>query len=127
MILGATAAIWIDREYTAEYGQKIKISDTNTLTITPGAMASAALALGAAFLPGMGKWSALLAGFAGGGVVYEGAKLAEDQILPLLGSPKTVPSTSVTSAAPVAAMAAGFRGVPNWQTRHNLRHFGRAA
>ncbi len=128
MVAGATAAIWIDREYTAQYGQRIKISDTNTLTITPGAMASAALALGAAFLPGGSRVVAFAAGLAGGGLVYEGAKLAEDQVLPLLGSPKTVPSTSLSSAAAVPAMSAGFRrGIPSWQTRQTLRHFGRAA
>jgi hypothetical protein len=128
MIAGATAAIWLDREYTGEYGQKIKISDTNTLTITPGAMASAALALGAAFMPGSSKIVAFFGGLAGGGLVYEGAKLAEDQVLPLLGSPKTVPSTSISTTAPVPAMAAGFRrGIPTWQTRQALRHFGQAA
>jgi len=125
MIAGATAAIWVDREYTAQYGAKVKLSDTNTLTITPGLMGSAALALGAMFLP-MGGFGAFAAGFAGGGLVYEGAKLAEDQILPLLGSPKTVPSTNaMNSGAPVAAMSAGR--VPGWQVRQNLRHFRAAA
>src|SRR5215470_16545935 len=109
MIAGATAAIYIDREYTAQYGTKVKLSDTNTLTITPGLMGSAALALGAMFLPGGKAWVAALVGVAGGGLVYEGAKLAEDQILPLLGSPKTVPSTSALNAgAAVPAMAAGY-------------------
>lgn len=127
MIAGGAAAIYVDREYGAEYSQKIKLSDTNTLTITPGAMGAAALLVGLAFVPGSSPMlKGVVAGLAGGAAVYEGANLVEDQIFPLLGMPKnSVTGPQLPQAA--AAQTAGYlRGVPRWQTSAALRSLGRA-
>lgn len=126
MIAGGAGAIYVDREYGAEYSQKIKLSDTNTLTITPGAMGAAALLVGLAFVPGGSTtFKAVLAGLAGGALVYEGANLVEDQVFPLLGMPKN----SVTGPQlPAAQQTAGYlRGVPRWQTNAALRSLGRVS
>ena len=126
MIAGGAAAIYVDREYGAEYSQKIKLSDTNTLTITPGAMGAAALLVGLAFVPGSRPMlKGVVAGLAGGAAVYEGANLVEDQLFPLLGMPKNaVTGPQIPPAAPVARHFP--RGVPRWQTSAALRSLGPA-
>lgn len=130
MIAGGAAAIYVDREYGAEYSQKIKLSDTNTLTITPGAMGAAALLVGLAFVPGSSPMlKSVLTGLAGGAAVYEGANLVEDQLFPLLGMPKqsvTGPQIPANSTqAPMMAAGQFPRGVPRWQTNAALRSLGR--
>lgn len=126
-IAGGAAAIYVDREYGAEYSQKIKLSDTNTLTITPGAMGAAALLLGLAFVPGSAgpMLKSVLAGLAGGALVYEGANLVEDQVFPLLGMPKNSVTGPQIPAGAAATTAGRLRGVPRWQTSAALRSLGR--
>lgn len=124
-IAGGALAIYVDREFGAEYSQKIKLSDTNTLVITPGAMGAAALLVGLAFVPGSSSamLKSALAGLASGALVYEGANLVEDQLFPLLGMPKN----AVTGPQiPPATVAGRLRGVPRWQTNAALRAMGRA-
>lgn len=125
-IAGGAAAIYIDREFGAEYSQKIKLSDTNTLTITPGAMGAAALLVGLAFVPGSGMLKPALAGIAAGMAVYEGANLIEDQVFPLLGMPKNA-VTGPQIPPPAQATAGRLRGVPRWQTNASLRALGRVS
>lgn len=127
-IAGGAAAIYVDREYGAEYSQKIKLSDTNTLVITPGAMGAAALLVGLAFVPGSSNamLKSVLAGLAGGALVYEGANLVEDQVFPLLGMPKSS-LTGPQIPAGTPATAGRLRGVPRWQTKAALRSLGRTA
>lgn len=128
MIAGAAAAIYVDREYGAEYSQKIKLSDTNTLTVTPGAMGAAALLVGLAFVPGSSNamLRGVLTGLAGGAAVYEGANLVEDQVFPLLGMPKNAVTGPQIAPAGTPAAAGRLRGVPRWQTSAALRSLGRA-
>lgn len=86
------------------------------IAITPGAMASIALAALLAFMPGkaMGPaaptWKVLLANLAGGGLVYEGVKLAEQEIIPRI---ETAMGKPLGPAAPPALMY-GVNGVPGY-------------
>lgn len=79
-VAGAAAAIYVDRNFP-EYEQQI-----GSFTVTPGLIAGVVLAVGAATVGSKLPASArgVIANAAGGMLVYEGAKLAEDKVLPLL-------------------------------------------
>lgn len=77
-IAGGAGAAALDR-YKPEWTQHV-----GGVAITPGAMAGVGVALALALkLPIPGK--EILAELAGGALVVEGVKLAEDQVLPMLG------------------------------------------
>ena len=89
-IAGGAAASYADREFP-QYAQKIPGTD---VTVSVGALASLGVAVGLAILPGKtssSMWKQVLANMAGGGLVYEGTKLAEQQLLPMLSSSQPTP------------------------------------
>lgn len=77
---GAAAAIWLDNQFP-EYEQTV-----GSFVVKPGAIVGIGLALGAAALGSKIPASVrgVLANAAGGMIVYEGAKVAEERVLPLL-------------------------------------------
>lgn len=94
-IAGGAGASTLDRmkpEWTLNVGGKttgfgMPDPDPASVQIPPGAIGAVALAALVAFMPG-GKgasaptWKLILANLAGGGLVYEGVKLAETEIIP---------------------------------------------
>lgn len=102
-ITGGVAASYVDRakpEWTRHVAG---------IAISPGAIASIGTAIALALLPGSIAGStvkSVLANMAGGGLVYEGVKLAEAEILPRL--PAGFPgSTALPAGASPMMMTAG--------------------
>lgn len=122
-VVGGAAASYLDQtkpEWTQHVGG---------VAITPGAIAAAGVMLGLAFLPGGSgatapAWKLVLANLAGGAFVYEGVKLANEQILPMLQGhtaalqypPGTVlPNGQVVQGMPYVG-AAPQLGYPGWRS-----------
>jgi hypothetical protein len=121
-IAGGAGASTIDRmkpEWTLNVGGKttgfgMPDPDPASVQIAPGALASIALAAVVAFLPGAKgatapTWKLILANLAGGGLVYEGVKIAETEIIPRIQGtqPQTVPGMQTPVNQGMPAMRAG--------------------
>jgi hypothetical protein len=121
-IAGGAGASTLDRmkpEWTLNVGGKqtgfgMPDPDPASVQIAPGALAAVALAAVVAFLPGgTGKsaptWKLVLANLAGGGIVYEGVKIAETEIIPRVQGtqPQTAPGMPPGATQGMPAMRAG--------------------
>jgi hypothetical protein len=108
-VAGGAAASYADREWGPAHNQHFDIGTTR-IEITVGAMGAIAgallLALGVP-LPGR----VVLANLVGGALVYEGTKLAETKLLPLLEG-TTAPQPPVLNAPAVQGYGAFGYGNP---------------
>lgn len=121
-IAGGAGASTLDRmkpEWTLNVGGKqtgfgMPDPDPASVQVSPGALAALGLTALVAFLPGgKGKdaptWKLILANLAGGGLVYEGVKLAETEILPRFqGASPTPPLPPGVNGMPAMRAGGGF-------------------
>lgn len=140
-IVGGAGASAVDRYYP-NLTWRVGASPTDPgVSITPGAMAAVGTAVVLAVLPGKASASMaklFFANLAGGALVYEGVKLAEDQILPRLegrpvgmsalpgGAPGTLPPATQGVGAHLYPYA--YRPTAtDYEIQNALAHYRRAA
>jgi hypothetical protein len=114
-IAGGASAAALDRA-KPEWTRHVGASATSAgVAITPGAMAAVGLALVLALLPGSAgsatapMWKKIAANLAGGGLVYEGVKIAELEVLPRI---QTAPAPPQIAPTPLPAATHGVGNLP---------------
>jgi hypothetical protein len=130
-ITGGAGAAMLDRakpDWTYHVGGA---ADPNSVAITPGAMGAAALALLLALSGGgTSKVKLALGNLAGGALVYEGVKLAEQQVIPRIEaymSPTAAPQVPAGTAPATHGLPWGQRPLYPHEVAQTLRQYGRAA